>query len=422
MSKNISKNTIRKIILIIALFLISMAVYADSITLGNPEESTSESTDETIIRDATTFRDGTSHFTFPDASITYGSIEKFYSLTVTVTEGYIHNNSLNVSCLRNIEGLESLTFTVIKDKYTDAHKSATWFFPSDSGWTPANVQKFIRNIEFVFKHNMKIDVSVSANVTSGLPTGLTLTSEIIGGKMHYYGFVPNSGIKWTEAYTAAKNMTFEGLKGYLVTIMSAEEDAILDRITDAAGWAGAARVKDSDGPTLDQTTATSYNPASVQIGQTKWKWVCGPEKGQSIKIDGSVTLNYHQVLNGTGYSNWNVGYVNEPNSSGVSSDSSTGIGGEWVLQLHFENGKWNDLADNGSVAGYFIEFSYYDGGKADPDNYKLDGTISGTTELDSHVWSITADDTNNKFIATCTDEECYYNDHPLTLTVGIEYR
>ncbi|MCR4675705.1 MAG: hypothetical protein K5634_00545 [Sphaerochaetaceae bacterium] len=401
MSKNISKNTIRKIILIMAILLISMAVYANnSITLGAPSTTSSDMSNGTT-------------FTFPSAEIVIESgsnITRFYSLTVTVYEGHIHNDS--------ITNLAS-GISVIADNLSP-HKSATWLFQTEATGATDAVLSFLRGIKFVFKHNMKIDVSVSANETSTLPTGLTITSEIIDGKMHYYGFVPEVNKHWTDAYAAAKSLSFEGLKGYLATIKSSEEDAILDRITDKPGWAGAARVKDSDGPTLDQATATSYNPASVQIGQTKWKWVCGPEAGESIKIDGSLTLNYHQVLNGTGYSNWNVGSVNEPNSSGVYPRNSTGTGGEWVLQLHFENGKWNDLANDGEIDGYFVEFSDYTGGRVA--GYVENGTISGTTELDPHVWSITADDTNNKFTATCSDPECEYHTNPLTLTVGIEYR
>ncbi|WP_442765338.1 DUF4347 domain-containing protein [Sulfurospirillum cavolei] len=56
---------------------------------------------------------------------------------------------------------------------------------------------------------------------------------------HYYEFVSASGISWTDAKTAAEARTLYGLNGYLVTITSANENALITSMAGGNGWIGA---------------------------------------------------------------------------------------------------------------------------------------------------------------------------------------
>lgn len=135
---------------------------------------------------------------------------------------------------------------------------------------------------------------------------------------HYYEYVTRpGGYTWTEAEADARGRTYNGLKGHLVTITSAEEEAFLyANITGdllyGDPWIGAFREAGSD-PT------------------TGWQWVTGETWS---------------------YTNWRSG---EPNNK-LPSDSelyvhylSTGIGGD------NQSSGWNDIA-NSNVRGYLIEY------------------------------------------------------------------
>ena len=135
---------------------------------------------------------------------------------------------------------------------------------------------------------------------------------------HYYEYVSNGGnITWTAAKTAAEARTFYGRTGYLATITSAEENAFLTQKLAADAWIG----------------------ASDATAEGAWHWVTGPEAGTQFS-SGSSSF-------GGEYCNWNSG---EPNNSGA---------GEDYAEIYCSGGtagKWNDLADTGTVTGYLVEY------------------------------------------------------------------
>ena len=137
---------------------------------------------------------------------------------------------------------------------------------------------------------------------------------------HYYEYVADSGITWTEARDAAQLRTYFGLQGYLATITTPEEAQLSGEQAAGAGWLGG-----SDSETADV-----------------WKWVTGPEAG---------TIFWNGQMNGStpNYANWNTG---EPNDWPI----GTGANDEQYVHVTFgvgDPGSWNDLPNGGSTGNYF---------------------------------------------------------------------
>ena len=83
---------------------------------------------------------------------------------------------------------------------------------------------------------------------------------------HYYQYISNIGVTWSDAKILAQASTYYGLQGYLVTITSADEAQLAGTQASGAGWIGG-----SD----EQTEGT-------------WKWMTGPENG-TIFWNGNFT-------------------------------------------------------------------------------------------------------------------------------------
>src|SRR5690606_39481447 len=163
---------------------------------------------------------------------------------------------------------------------------------------------------------------------------------------HYYEYVPDLGIRWTEAKAAAELRKFYGLQGYLATILNQDESDLLGSQAPGAGWIGA-------------------SDAGVE-GQ--WRWVTGPEAN---------TLFWTGLAGGAPvagmFQHWNGG---EPNNSGEEdyahiTDPSMGV-----------IGSWNDLPDAGGDGeykpkGYLVE---YGGMPGDPPYPTLAVTTTLTVE------------------------------------------
>ena len=226
---------------------------------------------------------------------------------------------------------------------------------------------------------MTVTVTLTANQTS-IPSSSYITGYEMNGSTHYYMFVDNE-ISWENAYQVAKSYSFCGMRGYLATITSAAEDAILDAISMKRGWAGAARISTAwTDAELDQNCNGSvYSPytgtKTAYRTSTIWKWTCGPEAGQSIDIYRSTDY-YYGVQNGTGYSNWNRSGSSEPNGSASYSQP------EMFLEVHFPpNYLWNDIPANWTSGGrgYFVEFSPYSNGYVS--GYSADKNVAASQSV-----------------------------------------
>lgn len=196
--------------------------------------------------------------------------------------------------------------------------------------------------------------------TSLKPTGnraFSISLDKLGylpSNKHYYEFVPANGIPWETAKTAAEARNYFGMKGYLVTILSPEEQQLSGEQLDGEGWIGG---------------------SDVEL-EGRWKWMTGPEKGLAFfsNLKSTPTPGFFisvPTYNGVNfiYANWNRSTkywyqgipIYEPNNlldtDGFDEDYAhitvPGIG---------IKGTWNDLNNLGSTnaphkpKGYIVEY------------------------------------------------------------------
>jgi gliding motility-associated-like protein len=144
---------------------------------------------------------------------------------------------------------------------------------------------------------------------------------------HFYEFISNESITWTNAKIAAENRMYFGRNGYLATLTSQEEANFAGKQASGPGWIGGS----------DEET------------EGVWKWVTGPEAATSI------ANFWNGEVNGStpNYANWNN---NEPNNAGGNEDyahiTDPSIG---------KRGAWNDLPNGGGTGayipkGYIVEY------------------------------------------------------------------
>ncbi len=187
-----------------------------------------------------------------------------------------------------------------------------------------------------------VALSVTSTAATTREITFTLGSSLpFADNGHYYEFVSDPGIAWSDARTEASARTLFGLEGYLVTVTSAAENAFVAGKLAGKGWLGAADANESE-----------------------WRWVTGPE---GLEDSGAGRHFFTQTSacssspnqgwvyfttpgggndEGGNYSNWAAG---EPN------DCYATVGEDYAH--FFEDGTWNDYPVSlPDVDGYVVEY------------------------------------------------------------------
>jgi len=259
--------------------------------------------------------------------------------------------SIILSMINNQIASNSSGITITREITSSGNNPRTVLYLFTPALTPAQVATFIEGIMFTQTNeisgvNPYVNISVDANPTrlpDGAPT-ITVWDKHPDGSPHYYVWV-NTGyyIGYMQAYNAAKSYYFQGMRGYLPTITSLDENALLTNISTLGGWSGGVRTTDA----ISDPQSLTKQPTSIG---PNFKWLCGPERGFEYYKGPKWNTSGAGPLGGA-YSGWPPG--------GGQPDGQDG--GENSMQINF-GGYWNDLptAENAHLpsvlTGYFIEF------------------------------------------------------------------
>ena len=174
---------------------------------------------------------------------------------------------------------------------------------------------------------------------------------------HYYEFIRNHGISWSDSRAIADSSSYYGMQGYLATVTGLEENDFITTELNGVGWIGGSDTEEHN----------------------HWKWVCGPEEGIEFwngLYAGHTTIPGFPVNDM--YNNWNY---NEPDQYFGNNNPDM-----WEDYLHMINnpsvgpkGSWNDLSDAGATGnlkshGFVIEY----GGMPDDPELNLYATVTVT--------------------------------------------
>jgi len=196
--------------------------------------------------------------------------------------------------------------------------------------------------------------TITIRVTASVNTSNVYYNPING---HYYKYVSTYRLA-KDAITAAESDVLYGVKGYLATITSAQEQAFIYANINASNlWVGGT----DDRTVINATCGTTY--ADQNAAEGKWTWVTGPEACQRF-WDGNTNVPLYWIHNDTEatltrvasnvanarYENWCGGNPSPytlvaPNDAGRGGTGEpNGSGGSEQFMVDKWNGStcWND--------------------------------------------------------------------------------
>ncbi|WP_341346390.1 S-layer homology domain-containing protein [Paenibacillus sp. FSL H3-0469] len=193
---------------------------------------------------------------------------------------------------------------------------------------------------------------------------------------HFYEYVTDPIVKWTDARVKAEQRTYYGRQGYLATITDPDENAFIAEKARGIGWIGGKDVARSETNGRANTRVFTLQNNKYN-GYGDWRWVTGPEG--KLQYEGKSGLPFYKGYNASGgrndsatvtdltygigtnhimHNNWDTG---EPNDSTY----------EHVVHI-FASGKWNDYPIDNRVDAYLVEY----GGMPDDADTSISTTIT----------------------------------------------
>lgn len=170
-------------------------------------------------------------------------------------------------------------------------------------------------------------------------------ANYLPSNQHFYEYFAAKEITWGDARTAAETKTYFGVKGYLATILSAQEQQIIGEQLPGNGWIGGSDYK----------------------VEGEWRWLTGPEDGTLFwsNLEVGPDGKPHPNIFGMGYTP-NFEYWNRKN--GNNNEPDNGIGSEHFAHILDKDeslgikGSWIDLNYFGTTIGpmksrgYIVEY------------------------------------------------------------------
>ncbi|MGD1871871.1 MAG: FG-GAP-like repeat-containing protein [Mastigocoleus sp.] len=321
------------------------------------------------------------------ASYNFGSdaVQVAPNLTITDTEGDLDAARVIIDDFKSgdvlsLGGQQNGSVTIGGITYTLDYDETTGVLRIDGTASEANYQEALRAVTF----------STTSEDTSSRDIQFSLGDNLASPENgHFYEFVSDDGITWTDAKTAAESQTYFGLTGYLATITSETEQNFIDDKVQGNGWIGGS-----------DDTGQGTN------GEGDWRWVTGPEAGTQFWSGSGLTGS---SVNGA-YENWkqvidpnnpsNDGTV-EPNNNNGNENYAHIIGDTAAGEI----GTWNDLNNTETLQGfkpqgYIVEYGGLEGENTPQITGSVEVNITGgPVQSGESDWEVIAvddfDDDNN---------------------------
>lgn len=368
-------------------------------------------------------------YTFPNADAELSGDQKIVCVSVN-QEGYfvpgytVDDDAMKITGVE-LEGTDGF-------KYADKIEKGKRYTSITVTGTIAqeNIINFLRQLEF-HRNDVEDDREQTVTVVVSkvaLDDKEKMAAMAVDGVIHYYRYVKFDDYKsenqwssgkgtktWYDAYNEAKSdeMKFNGMRGYLATITSPDEQFYLYQNLGGRleAWLGGARTftpKENKGAgfTFDaeKIKDDALLPGPVggrdwnnkNLTAKKWYWMCGPEAGKSFYItgeDGTYSGGSSENAD-TPYAAWNG---SEPNNNYPGGEKDTDVYlQEYALEYGYaENAKWNDYSPynvtrgNYGIQGYIIEYSPYTIKNAAGEPVEVIEPAGGSTVTDSKVIAVT---------------------------------
>ena len=222
--------------------------------------------------------DAHEQFQFPFATVTSRSGKGIYALTVSYDkkEGIIDNSDTLDPEAKKIDAAGGNGFTLF---YTTPKE-------------PAYIQQVLRNIIFKPFHNKKMDITfvISGNKTTGFDGQEMHDLTYNPNNRHYYLRKQVGNRSWLDVYNEAKTYTFNGMKGYMLTLECDDAEHQFLKGVDP-DWLksyipiGASKLKNkSDAYPIRDAEKITLSETIYSEGYPYIYYNCGPEAGRLFKV------------------------------------------------------------------------------------------------------------------------------------------